>query len=50
MEARESVKHMKEGLKLRPEVTGYFSTENIEGVMDPEVYIDISVEQVEIVV
>jgi len=50
MEARESGRHMKEVLMSRPEVTGYISAGEIEGVMDPEGYIGTAVEQVEAVV
>jgi len=35
MEARESGRHMKEVLMLRPEVTEFISAGEIEGVMDP---------------
>ena len=50
MEARESGRHMKEVLMSRPEVTGFISAGEIEGVMDPEGYIGTAVEQVEAVV
>ena len=36
MEARESGRHVKEVLVLRPEVTEFISVGEIEGVMDPE--------------
>ena len=36
MEARESGRHMKDVLVSRPEVTGFISAGEIEGVMDPE--------------
>ena len=50
MEARETGRHMKEVLMSRPEVTGFISAGEIEGVMDPEGYIGTAVEQVEAVV
>jgi adenylosuccinate lyase len=50
MEARESGRHMKEVLMLRPEVAEFISAEEIEGVMDPVGYIGTAVEQVEAVV
>jgi len=50
MEARESGRHVKEVLVLRPEVTEFISVGEIEGVMDPEGYIGTAVEQVEAVV
>ena len=50
MEARESGRHMKEVLMSRPEVTGFISAGEIEGVIDPEGYIGIAIAQVEAVV
>ena len=50
MEGRESGWHMKDVLVLRPEVTGFISAGEIEGVMDPKGYVGTAVEQVEAVV